>query len=395
MSLRLELALSLFAAVSAASLPSSATAQTPPHVAKAERSAIGALQSALAARDYATAASALSAAQAAAQSDDARYYVALLQFQLARETNNATMQAQAEESLIALGRLPQAQLGGLYALQGSNALSTRDRVRAEAAFTRAMELAPSPEIALTLAELKIEGRKNGDAVGFIDRAIQLQKARGQAAPESWYRRGIELALSGKLVPQALKLNHDWIVAYPSPENWRDAILIYRDAAKPDPATSLDALRLQRLAKGLDGERDYMDAAKTFTTAGLPGEAHSVLAEGVETKMLDPLRPETRTAVTAATRAATLERAHLVALRHAGTVAAGDQLLSFGENAAAIEAYQAALQKGAADPNLVNMRLGIALALAGRRTEATAAFAAVTGPRADLAALWLAWLNQHG
>lgn len=395
MGLRSKLALGLFVAVGGASLSSApAVAQTLPHVDKTERSAIGALQSALAARDYAAAASALSAAQAAAQGADARYYVALLQFQLARETNNAAMQASAVETLIALGRMPQAQLGGLYALQGTSALSTRDRTRAEAAYTRAMELAPSPELALALAQLKIEGRKNGEAAALIDRAIQLQKARGQAAPESWYRRGIELALTSQLAPQALKLVHDWIAVYPSPENWRDAMLIYRDIAKPDPATAIDALRLRHLAKGLGGERDYMEAAQAFTTAGLPGEARSVLEEGVSSHMIDPLKPAAKAAILAATHAATTARARLPGLRGAATVEAGDQLLSFGDYETAASAYQRALQNGAPDPNLVNTRLGIALALAGRRAEATAAFGAVTGPRADLASLWLAWLGQH-
>ena len=55
---------------------------------------------------------------------------------------------------------------------------------------------------------------------------------------------------------------------------------------------------------------------------------------------------------------------------------------------------AALQKGGEDANLVNTRLGAALALAGRRAEAEAAFRAVTGPRADLAGFWLAWLARR-
>jgi tetratricopeptide (TPR) repeat protein len=400
MGLRWVRALGLLATVGAAALlvPSIA-AQPPasgalPHLGKAERGAIGALQTALAARDYAAANAALSAAQAAAESNDARYYVALLQFQLARETSNASMQASAVEALITLGRMPQGQLGSLYALQGTNALSARDRVRADTAYTRALELAPSPELALALAQVKLQERRNAEAVALIGRAIEMQTARGQAVPESWYRRAVEIASANQLVPQALTASRAWIIAYPSPQNWRDAILIYRDAAKPDPATLLDALRLQRLAKALGGERDYMEAAQAFTAAGLPGEARSLLQEGVAAKMLDPLKPATRTAIAAATRSATAARVRLPGLRGAGTAAAGDLLLSFGEHTAAATAYQAALQKGADDPNLINTRLGIALALAGHRAEASAAFGVVTGPRVDLAALWLAWLGQH-
>ncbi len=392
MGVRSKLALGLLASLGAASIVSAQT--PPPQVAKAERSAIGALQSALAARDYTAATSALGAAQAAAQSSDARYYVALLQFQLARETNNGAMQASAIETLIALGRMPQTQMGGLYALQGTNALSTRDRARAEAAYGRAMELAPSPEIALTIAQLKIQDRKNADAAGYVDRAIELQKASGRPVPESWYRRGIEIAMSASAGPQALKLSREWIAAYPSPENWRDAILAYRDLAKPDPETWLDAIRLQRMSKALGGEHDYMDAAQAFTTAGLPAEARSVLEEGVSERMVDPKKPAALAAIAAATHATTVARVRLAALRGAGTAAAGDQLLSFGDYTAAATAYQAALQNGGADPNLVNTRLGIALALAGRKAEAASAFGAVAGPRADLAALWLAWLAQR-
>jgi hypothetical protein len=58
-------------------------------------------------------------------------------------------------------------------------------------------------------------------------------------------------------------------------------------------------------------------------------------------------------------------------------------------------YRAALQKGGVDPGIANLRLGLALALADNRAEAETAFRAVTGTRAELASLWLAWLAQRG
>ncbi|MBV9881755.1 MAG: hypothetical protein JO276_01955 [Sphingomonadaceae bacterium] len=72
---------------------------------------------------------------------------------------------------------------------------------------------------------------------------------------------------------------------------------------------------------------------------------------------------------------------------------GDAFFSYGDYGPAAELYRAALQKGAPDPNLVNLRLGAALALAGARVEAETAFRAVTGPRAELARLWLLWLSS--
>ena len=72
-------------------------------------------------------------------------------------------------------------------------------------------------------------------------------------------------------------------------------------------------------------------------------------------------------------------------------ATADAHLGYGLYTEAAELYRAALQKGGEDANLVNLRLGMALALAGRRAEAETAFRAVTGPRAELASYWLLWL----
>jgi hypothetical protein len=47
-----------------------------------------------------------------------------------------------------------------------------------------------------------------------------------------------------------------------------------------------------------------------------------------------------------------------------------------------------------DANLVNTRLGIALAMLGQKDEAKAAFGAVTAPpRNEIARFWTTWLDQ--
>jgi hypothetical protein len=391
--LALGLAGGMFAAApAAAQAPSAATA----HLPREERTALAALQAALAARDYGTAATALSAAQGAVRSEDGRYYLTNLQFQYARETNNAPLQTSTIDALIANGRTSQLELGQLYALRGTLAVYAGEREPAERAFTRALDLAPSADTALALAQVKYSLRKNVEALGLIDRAIQMRAASGQPAVESWYKRGIEIAVSAQQQPQAIRLSTQLVSAYPTPENWRDAVLVYRDMAKPDPAASVDAVRLLRATKALAGERDYLEAAQAFTAAGLPGEAKSVLAEGVAARLVDPLKATYKEAIANATRLAALDRAKLPALRTASAkggaaaMEAGDHLLSFGDYAAAAAAYRSAVQNGAADPATANLRLGIALALAGSRAEAGTALQAVTGPRADLAALWLAY-----
>jgi len=73
---------------------------------------------------------------------------------------------------------------------------------------------------------------------------------------------------------------------------------------------------------------------------------------------------------------------------------GDAYYGYGEYGPAAELYRAALDKGM-DAGVANIRLGAALAMAGQRAPAEAAFRAVTGPRAELAQLWLLWLSRRG
>jgi hypothetical protein len=375
-----------------------------PSFTKQEYTALQAAEAALNARNYQAAASALSSAQSVARGADARYYLAAMQLRLARETNNAALQASATEALIATGRVPQSDLGALYGTQGAIAANTGGpgRERAEAALTRALESAPSADTAISLARVKLDLRKNAEAVALVERAVQLRKASGQPVPEAWYRRGANLATMNNLAPQSLKFTRELVAAYPSPENWRDAILTYRDVAKPDQAGQLDAARLMRLSKGLSGERDYLEAAQTFEAANLSAESRSVLEEGVASKMVDPAKATFKEAIATSAKRAAAEKARLSGLQASAMAAAtgapalqaGDMFLSAANYTAAIDLFRAAVQKGGVDANVANTRLGIALALAGRRAEAETAFRSVTGPRADLAGLWLAWLSQR-
>lgn len=326
-----------------------------------------------------------------------------MQLRLGRETGNVALQSSAADALIASELTPASELPALYAIQAALVTGPQSRQRAEAALSRGLEAGPTAETALALASVKLELRKNAEAVALIERAIGLRKATGQPVPESWYRRGAALASMHGLPAQSLRFTRELAAAYPSAENWRDAILTYRDVAKPDPAGKLDLTRLARLSKGLAGERDYLDAAQTFGAAGIAAESKSVLDEGIAARMVDPAKATFKEALADATRKAAADKPKLAGLQASALAAAtgapalqaGDMFLGSGNYAAAAELFRTALLKGGIDAGTVNLRLGTALALAGRRAEAEAAFRAVAGLRADLAALWLTWLAQRG
>ncbi|TMJ14575.1 MAG: hypothetical protein E6G94_09435 [Alphaproteobacteria bacterium] len=356
--------------------PADAKKQEPtgPRLSKDERATIAALDAAITARNYPAAGQALTAARSVATGADAKWYLANLELKLGRETNNIAMQSSAINALLASGRVPESELSNLYYGRGSIAAASGQRDRAEADYAKALELSNRPDV----------------------------RASGQPVPESWYRRALSIATVKKLSPQALKFSRDLVTAYPTAENWRDAILLYRDYATPDAGTTLDALRLMRMSHALAGERDYLEAAQSFSNAGLHGESRSLFEEAVAAKMVDPLKPTYKEAIAAASKGAPAAKARLASLRTAAASApaggpsldAADQSLSFGDYAGAIELYRSALQKGGVDADTANTRLGIALALAGRKPEAETAFRAVTGARAQLATLWLVWLGQH-
>ncbi len=402
-------------------LASPATAQQPasPHnlsLAPDERTALQALEAAARGSDRAAQDAALANARAAARGAGARHALAHYQLEIARMRQDAQMLGQAVDALVASGLSTPEEMASLLASQATRAYYAGEYPQAERLLARAVELEPNnPSWLAEHAQLKSQiagsltraGRQAEaqpmfeQSVTMLRRAIELHQASGRPAPESWYRRTLAIASERSLGPQSFAVGREMVSAYPTPLNWRDALQVYRQASQADAALDLDIKRLLRATQGLSGERDYLEYATALKTAGLAGAEKAVLDEGVARGMLSASEPVVRQAITDNGRRATAERSGLARLRTsalaaatgASARAAGDQHFGNGQYAPAAELYRAALQKGGEDPGLVNLRLGMALALAGNRPEAEAAFRSVTGPRAELAGFWLVWLAR--
>ena len=388
-------------------LASASGAQAPvaaaPELSAQEREALLALSTAVETRNYAAATGALSAAQGAARSGYARYLASALQLRLGIETGNLGLQSSAIDAMIGSGAAPATELPQLYRNQAALLQAAGKLDRAEASLERYVELAPSDaEAVLALAQVKTDRKKVAEALPLIARAIGLRKAAGQPVPESWYRRGANLAMMNQAAPQALPFVRELAAAYPTPINWRDAALAHRDLVKADSEATLDVWRAARAAKALAGERDYLQFAQALEAAGHAAEAKSVLDEGVAARMINPTEGAFKALIASTAKAAAASRTGLDARQTAALAAptgiaaadVGDTFLAAGDYPKAATLYRAALTKGTVDPNLVNTRLGIALASAGQKAEAEAALRSVTGPRAEVAALWLALLARR-
>jgi hypothetical protein len=368
---------------------------------KQERAALRPVQEAIAAGNWSSASAALSGAPASTLGSGARYLLGNMQLRIGLQTGNRNLQAQGIDQMVASGYAADADLAGLYRNQAALALSNRDTKKAEGALSRLLDRNPSDvEAMVALAQLRVDQRRVPDALALLDRAIVMRKSSGHPIPESWYKFGARTAFDARAIAQSMKFTRDWLAAYPSSQNWRDGLLNVRELTVPDAETNVDLWRLMRAARALAGERDYNAMADSLRQAGYAAEAKAVLDEGASANIVDTIRPKVvkggKAAKAPATKAslAASEKSALAASSGTSALKVADGYFGYGDYAKAAELYRAALQKGSVDANLVNSRLGLALALAGQKAEAEAALRAVTGPRAELANLTLIWVQQR-
>lgn len=371
-----------------------------------ERAVLVPLDAAARGTDRAAQDAALAAARPVVSNPDARYAFARYQMTIAIQRSDNAMLSQAVDMAIDSGVSPPDELPTYLSSQFELARQAGDNAKAERALGRLAELRPGDvDIQVQLAQLRVGQGRVAEGLRTLQSAIQVRQAAGQPVPESWLRYASATAFNSRdaaIRGQALGFARSLVAAYPTAVNWRDALGILRDVGNYDAATQLDLWRLALAAGALNGERDWFDFANALNQGGYPGEAKAVLDAGVARRMVDASRSPFRELLVTANGRIAADRADLPdsqrsALAAANGVAAlrtGDAFFGYGRYPEAIALYQAALQKGGVDANVVNTRLGIAFALAGQRAQAEAALRAVTGPRAEIAQFWLLWLQQR-
>jgi tetratricopeptide (TPR) repeat protein len=304
--------------------------------------------------------------------------------------------------MLASGVVPAENLRPLHNNRANFAIRAENWAVAEDSLSRLVELEPtSVERLWQLAEVKIKLNKNPEALSLYQRLIQIGEESGQRATEERYRRAYNIAANVRNTAAQQQLQAQLLRAYPNAENVGLGLANLRRSATSDAALAIDIRRLMRAAGSFSTGDEYVEFADRLNRAGLPGEARAVLQEGTSRGRIRASDAEARQMLATATQRATEDQRNLAATRTRALAAstgrdarvAGDLYFGNGQYAEAVELYRAALQKGGEDANLVNTRLGAALALAGQRAEAETALRAVSGPRAELANFWLLWLAR--
>ena len=375
-----------------------AAAQRKFNLSKQARKEIGELQSAVNAKDAANIPAKLAAAQAKAQNADDKYVISQLQLKAAVDANNEAAMGQALEAMTQSGA-PEGGTAIIYANLGKIQYNAKAFDKASAAFERVIQLDPkNTEAMILLAEARNAQGRTTEGVGLIQKAIGIETAAGRKAEESWYKRAVALAYNANLAISPA-IAREWVAAYPSPKNWRDAIRIYQTTSKLEDSALIDSMRLAQATGALSGENDYFRYTNTLVTRGFPGEAKMVLEQGFAANSISKSKATFAQLYSLASTRSQGDRASLGASAAAAVAGSdakkvmvtADAYYGYGDYAKAADLYRAALGKSGVDKDLANLRLGMSLARAGDKAGATAALNAAGGAQAEIAKFWLAYL----
>ncbi|MBB3910881.1 tetratricopeptide repeat protein [Sphingomonas desiccabilis] len=373
---------------------------------EAFRTAAVAGETAAKAGDIATAKARLAEADAAATSDIEKFYAANLRLQVAQAAKDNALLATAIDQMIANPNTPAEQQATLNYNRGILALNAKDKAAARQYFQRAKQLGYNdPEYDLRMASLELDGGSVDQGIAALDKAVQAKVAAGQPVPNDWYNLAISQLYKANKPAETAAWMRRQLKDYPTATNWRKALILFRDRADQGRALGgsarLDTFRLMREAGALTDQAEFGEYAQLAQDLGLPYETVAVIDQGraagkipASATQYNALKTEAQAGIRAEGSLSSLDAKSRSAAN--GKLAAGtaNAYLANGDAAKAAEFFQLALQKGGVDQDEVNTRLGIALAKSGRRDEAKAAFAKVTGaPRNELAAFWTLWLDS--
>ncbi|WP_265562808.1 tetratricopeptide repeat protein [Sphingomicrobium arenosum] len=372
-------------------------------ISKGARDSIAAMKTAFDAKDWATFDAGVEPAIGKAEKADDTYYIGNLLLNAGLDRSDFSMQVRGVDLMAQSGWDAPANSAAKYEALGRNAYAASDYATAQSLFEKALALAPNDaELLLLTGEALNHQGQGAQAVATMQRGIALQAANGGAIDENWYRRTIQVALDNNL--QGFNsLLIDWVKAYPTSENWRDALKIYQDRVSWSDEELVNLWRLMRTAQALRGDRDHFDYALHLLDKGLPVEAGALVEEGVATGRIEG-NTQTFTEILALVeRGSQNYEVELdqdaAGVRSGGsllqTVKFGDAYYGMDRFGDAAEFYQLAMSRSGADASMLNLRLGAALARDGQYDAAKAALGQVEGKFAELAAFWMAWIDVQG
>ena len=362
-------------------------------------------------KDYAGATALLDGGRGVAASPYENYLVEQLYYKMAAQQENRPEVLKRAISSLATGGTPESDVSRLNWLAGNLAYDANDYATAVKYLTEADRLNyPDKNYLISLANASFKTNNFAAGAVAVEKAIADSAAKGQKAPEAWYRVTAREAGKAGQPAEAAKWTARYIKDYNNTIAWNYGLATFRDSNRLNPAIQIDLFRLMRDTGSLTGLQDWLDYAALAQESALPGEASAVIDEAFA-KM-----PESKTAkstsgtlifvdrkreadaMIAADKAGLATSEKIATNNKDGKVAAntGNTYLAYGNYEKAVQFYDMALSKGGAtvDVNAVQVRRGIALSRLGRKDEARTAFNATQGAYRELASFWQLYLDTR-
>lgn len=331
---------------------------------------------------------------------DDQFSTGQLHLNLGNKLRDAKLQMQGLKLMVDSGKAPADQVPLFNYYVGSLAWDMRDYAIARTYLTRAAELGHQADnLVRLIGETYFAQNQYREGLTVLDEWIAKN---GKAIPEDTYRRALQIAYEQSLADQVVKRSADLVRYHPSEETWGTALAVVLDSNDLTADESVDLFRLMRVTNSLRDGRAYVDYIEAADVNRMANELLPLIQQGIDRGALnaeDTFVKEALEVVTARApedRAAAEEDATLAraATDSISARAAADNFLALENFAGAEEFYKLALQRAPAEAERLNMRIGVSQARQGKIAEARSTFQAVTGKRASVAAMWLAWLDTQ-
>lgn len=361
-------------------------------------------------KDVAAAEAALAQARTLAKTADEQYVIGQFALNVAQLSGDQAKLSAALDEMITAGeaanQLTTESRARFYWFQGQFAYQAKNYAKAEASLSKAIANGSTEADAYALlADSQNRAGKPIEALATLQKVINARQAAGQPVPAEWYSRGADMASRAKLPNEFKTITQSWLIAYPVRQNWHDSLFIYRQLTALSGETDLDLLRLARVtgALALSAQSNYIDYALAVYLK-YPNEGIEVLQEGISAGKLNPATSQNTREIIALSKPklaadkasipAAISAANGAKGTYRSAMTTGDLLYGYKDFTRAADLYRVALTKSGADAAQGNFRLGLALAQAGDKAGAKAAFDAVTsGPYAALAGYAKVWLEK--
>lgn len=325
----------------------------------------------------------------------------MLAFAYARKGNNSAA-AQAMEAQLDSGYASAQEQATILKALASVAYQAKDYNKAVDYGQRMVKAGSADAETYTLIAQSYYLQGNyKQAASFLGNYVGDQERRGQTPKEQSLQLIVDSYSKLGDNAQSTTWLEKLVGYYPKATYWNNLLYTMIRADGNTDRHTLNIYRLMQDTKTLKQGSDYTEMAQIAIDQGTPGEAVSVIEEGIAANAFDDKASKDRNQrlLESAKKAATTDKAGLAKFEaeakaaKAGDadIALGQGFLSYGMNDKAEEAFARGIQKGVSkNPAEAQLLLGIAQLRQGKKDAAQKTFKAVQTPDATfqrLAKLW--------